>query len=64
MGVDNILFWLLNLVAVDPERIIRGCWHAEGSHVLFVCVVECTDVVGHIEAELVVFVKEYVVNCH
>ena len=55
---------ILDFVTVNPEWIVGSGGHSECSDVLLICVVERAHVVWNIKAELVLLVKEYIVNCH
>jgi len=58
------MFTFFNGVARNPEWVVRCSWHAKGSHIPLICVVEGAHVVRHIKAELVILVKEYIVDGH
>ena len=64
-----VSFWLVvrlirHFVTVYPEWVVGSSGHSKCSDILLICVVERAHVVWYIQAELVILVKEYIVNCH
>ena len=59
--VVRLIFYF---ITVNPEWIVGSRGHSECSDVLLICVVERAHVVRNIQAELVLLVKEHIVNCH
>ena len=64
-----VSFWLVvrlirHFVTVYPEWVVGSSGHSKCSDILLICVVERAHVVWDIQAELVILVKEYIVDCH